>query len=139
MKKISFCEIDEKVPVQSGIYEIYTNDGTALKVGIGTNLKRRLIQHRDSRQNRLKLVPGGSWSNPSDVVSKASILAKHLFFDRSITTEFDLKKEEERQEFLKNNCYILFEMTETREVARNREQNLEDPATYRYVGRVVIR
>jgi hypothetical protein len=138
MKRIRFNEIDEKAPEQPGIYEIHTNDGTALKVGIGKNLRKRLIQHRDSRQSRLKLIPGGNWSNPSDVVSKGSILAKHLFFDEIITKNFNLKTENGRKEFLMKDCYILFEITATREEAWLQEQTLEDPALYRYVGRVVI-
>jgi len=139
MKKIRFDEIEEKVPGKPGIYEIHTDNGTALKVGIGKNLKKRLLQHRHSMQSRLKLIPGGSWRTPSDVVSKGSILAKHLFFDRTITKEFDLETEVGRQKFLVKNCYILFQVTETKDEARRLERELEDLGVYLYVGRVVSR
>lgn len=138
INKIKFEDIDEKVlNGRPGIYEICTNDGVALKVGIGTNLKKRLIQHRDSKDNRLKLRLGGSWDNPNDVVSKGSILAKHLFFDQLITTrdKYDLTEEEGRQNFLNNECYILFEITETIDIARSIEKWLENRAIYRYIGR----
>jgi hypothetical protein len=72
---------------------IHTNDGCALKVGIGMNLRERLSQHRDSLDSRLRLKPGGTRDNPDDVESKGSILAKHLYYDSSVTSGYDLKSE----------------------------------------------
>ena len=137
--KINFDQINLKAPSCSGIYELFTDDGIPLKVGISTNLKRRLLQHRNSKQNKLKLNPGGNRSNPDDVVSKGSILAKHLYYDSSITSEYNLETEQGRREFLEHKCYILLESTETKEVARKKEQVLEDSRIYRYVGKVVLK
>lgn len=48
MTCIRFSEIERYVPALPGLYEIYKDDGAALKVGIGVNLRKRLIQHRKS-------------------------------------------------------------------------------------------
>lgn len=77
-----FSEIEKYVTHDgSGLYEIQTQDGRPLKVGISKQLCRRLCQHRASRQKPLRLKPGGHRSNPSDVISKQSVLAKHLYYD----------------------------------------------------------
>ena len=54
--KIKFSHIDEQVNSLFGVYEIFTNNNIALKVGISNNLKRRLKQHRNSRQSSLKII-----------------------------------------------------------------------------------
>jgi hypothetical protein len=108
MPRITFDEI-EVLERRPGIYEIYTNLDIPLKVGIGKDLKKRLLQHRASRQSALKLRPGGSFDNPNDVMSKGSILAKHLYYDRSIAPDFNLTDEARRREFLISQCYIVFD------------------------------
>lgn len=67
----------EGIPSSTGSYEIHTKGGVPLKAGISGNLRKRLIQHGDSKQSRLYLEPGGTRANPGDVRSKQSILAKH--------------------------------------------------------------
>lgn len=115
-QRTSFADIEKEVPASPGIYEIYTLDDMPLKVGISVNLRRRLRQHRQSRQKYLLLRTGGDWSNPADVKSTRSILAKHLYF--STADGFDLKREAERQRYLIDYCYILFKATDSREAAR---------------------
>ena len=113
-----------------------------LKVGIASNLLRRLQQHARSSQSRLKSSTGAekaSWQFPSEVASKSSILAKHLYFDRSITKNYDLCTEEGRRNFLENECEVRFNETNTREEARRCEQELEATKQYRYVGTVIVR
>ncbi|MCY1397169.1 hypothetical protein D3C76_545980 [compost metagenome] len=136
MIRIRFSEIESMVPNKPGIYEIYTVDGQALKVGIGKDLRKRLIQHRKSRQSRLVLKEGGDWDNPSDVTSKQSILAKHLFFFSPVDG-YDLKTEVGRQEFLEDRCFVLFRVTETREEAKAIEQLKEADGGFSFVGRTV--
>lgn len=75
-----FSEIETAVQSAPGLYEIVTDEGKLSKVGISGNQRRGLIQHRPSKQSRLKLKDAGDWSNPNDVMSKQSILVKHLFF-----------------------------------------------------------
>jgi hypothetical protein len=133
---IRFREIEDKVPNEPGIYKIYTNTGIALKVGISANIRRRLMQHRVSRQNRLLLKTGGDRGNPSDVLSKESILSKHLYYDESINDAYELMSENGRQKFLVDNCYIRFMATETKEDARKIEKQLENCGQFRYEGRV---
>jgi len=72
------------------------------------------LQHRASRQNRLKLKPGGNRLNPNDVLSQESILAKHLYYNKTITKEYNLKTEDGRKAFLSDKCYIKFMKTKTR-------------------------
>ena len=131
--KIRFSEIETTVPASPGLYEIVTDEGGLLKVGISGNLRKRLIQHRQSRQSRLKLKEVGDWSNPSDVMSKQSILAKHLFFF-SPDTGFDLKTEAGRQAFLEQRCHVLVTVTLTREEAREMELLKERSGAYQFVG-----
>jgi hypothetical protein len=137
--KIRFDEINSVVPAKPGIYEIRTDMGTALKVGIADNLLKRLRQHRDSRQSCLRLKPGGKRCNPDDVVSKGSVLAKHLYYDRSITADYDLESEAGRRRFLVDKCHIVFEVTETKKVARQLEKPRERDGSFRYVNRISIR
>lgn len=137
--KLRFNEISEKVPAKPGIYEIYTDDGVALKVGIASNLKSRLIQHANSRQKALKFRNESANFSPGDVESKQSILAKHLYFDSSIATDFDLTSEAGRKKFLIQCCHLIVSETETRELAREIERQKEANGEYRYVGRVIQR
>lgn len=137
--RIKFSEIKQKVAAKPGIYEIYTFQGVPLKVGIAKNLKRRLLAHGESKQAYLKKNTEGRVNNPSDLTSKRSILAKHLYFDSSITVEYDLKTEQGRKSFLENNCYIKIEITKTRELAREIEKVRESIGKFRYVGRVIRR
>lgn len=136
-KRIKFCEVEVNVCEKPGIYEIYTNTGIPLKVGIGKNLRRRLLQHRASRQSCLKLKPGGRWCIPSDVHSKGSILAKYLYYDKSIAPKYYLKSEEGRRDFLKEECNIIFEITKNRADARTREKCKERSILFRYKDGVV--
>lgn len=136
--KIKFSEIDDKVNDSSGVYEIFTNQGIPLKVGISKNLKKRLQQHRNSRQKYLKIKNHDLPASPSNIVSKQSILTKHLYFDKSITANYDLSKEIDRQNFLENECYIIITDTNSREEARSIEKEKEK-MNFRYVGRIEIR
>jgi hypothetical protein len=137
--RINFSEINEKVPASPGFYEIYRNDDLLLKVGIGVNIRSRLLQHRASLQSCLVLKPNGNWLNPNDVVSKKSILAKHLYFDQTITKNYDLTTQDGRRNFLINDCYIIFKETEKIEEARILEQSRENEGNILYVGDVQIR
>ena len=138
-KTIKFNEIETEVSSAAGFYEIYTNSGLPLKVGIGQNIRKRLKDHRASRQKSLRLDPGGNRDNPNDVKSKQSILAKHMYYDESITSEYDLKTEEGRRAFLDLECYILFEYTNTLDDARQFEALKERVVPWRYIGNVVKR
>jgi hypothetical protein len=133
LSQIRFSEIEQFVPSQPGLYEIYKSDGEALKVGIAVNLRKRLIQHRRSRQSRLLLKSCGCWSNPADVRSRQSILAKHLYFARTIDG-YSLETEAGRQAFLEECCYITFIVTTTREEARALERLKEASGAFRFAG-----
>lgn len=135
MIRIKFDEIDQ-VERRPGIYEIYTSSDVALKVGSGKNLRRRLRQHRASSQRALKLKPGGCFDNPSDVASKQSILAKHLYYDGSIAPAFNLRSEDGRQRFLMSQCYMVIEYTESWEDAKTLEASRESQVAWRYKRRV---
>ncbi len=137
--KVRFDEISEKVPARPGVYEIYTKDGIALKVGIASNLRQRLLQHARSSQNALKFAHDKVELGPGAVTSKQSILAKHLYFDSSISSECDLESEKGRQKFLTEFCYLVVSVTKTREMARTIERGKEAKGGYRYVGRVRLR
>jgi hypothetical protein len=138
--KIRFSEIEDKVPdCKRGIYEIHTDNGIPLKVGISVNIKNRLRQHRDSYDRYLKLKPSGNRDNPNDVKSKRSILAKHLYYDESLSDEYNLKHEDGRQKFLENRCHIKFKTTRTKANARSLEKLRENCGCFRYTGKVVKR
>ena len=136
LKKVSFGEMEGKVPPDAGIYEIHTLTGIPLKVGISGNLRKRLMQHRASRQSGLKLREGGQRSDPKDVDSKASILAKHLYYDTTLVAEFDLTSETERRRFLREHCYFAFEQTANKAEARKLEGVRERELPFRYIGHV---
>lgn len=138
-RKIRFSEIESSVLARPGIYEIHTDSGIPLKVGIGGNIQKRLLQHRASRQARLKLKAGGQCSNPSDMQSKESILAKHLYYDTTVTTDFDLTLEAGRTAFLEEKCHIIFQTTSSRAEARELERKKENGGCFRYIGRVCKR
>ncbi|WP_323016879.1 hypothetical protein [Castellaniella sp.] len=131
--RANFVDIEEVIPTRPGIYGIYTLDNTPLKVGISVNLRRRLRQHKESKQKYLSLRPNGCWENPADVKSTRSILAKHLYFWAA--DGFNLKCETDRQRYLLDNCYILFKTTESREEAREIEKRLEATGGFQFVGR----
>jgi hypothetical protein len=137
--KINFSEVKHQVSAISGIYEIYTLEGIPLKVGIASNLKKRLLDHYASSQASLKKNTDGEISNPSHLISKRSILAKHLYFDQNISKGHDLRTEKGRKLFLENHCYILIETTESKEAAREIEKERESSGKFRYVGRVTQR
>jgi hypothetical protein len=140
MQRIKFSQIGTKLLAASpGIYEIRTNEGKILKVGIGGDLRRHLKQHGASLDRRLQLKAGGQRDNPGDVVSKGSILAKHLYYDSTLTDAYDLQSEVGRRSFLENECHILFTTTSTREEARVLEIERETDPSIRYIGRVIIR
>ena len=136
--RIEFGDIETIDLTAPGYYEIHTNNDVPLKVGIGANLRRRLMQHRESRQKYLKLKPDGSWSNPGDVISKRSILAKHLYFAEP-KKNYDLKTENGRREFLLKECYILFRITISKAEARELEKASEREGRFQYMGRVSAR
>jgi hypothetical protein len=137
---IRFSEIDTEVPNQPGIYEIHTDTGVALKVGIASNLRKRLRQHRASLQSCLPLKkPDGDRSDPNQVQSKRSILAKHLYYDTSIAPGIDLRLQLERRLFLEQKCHIVFTVAETIAQAREWERQREGSGVYRYTGTVVKR
>ena len=139
IQKIYFRDIEGLVPGKPGIYEIFMNDGRPLKVGISSDLRRRLLLHRASRQSGLKSKHKGPWDQPKDVQSKSSIFTKHLYFDRSLVCDLDLTLEVDRRKFLEERCYITFEWTASKEAARELEKDREQTGQYRYVGRVRVR
>ncbi len=139
VNRIRFDEIKTVAPSESGIYEIHMNSGIALKIGIGVNLKKRLLNHYCSYQSCLRLKYQGNWNQPNDVKSKGSILAKHLYYDHSLAPEYDLTTQQGRRTFLSDQCYIIFETTLTREEARKLELSREKPSAFRYVGDVTIK
>jgi hypothetical protein len=140
MLPFRFSEIEQHVPYQQcGVYEIRTITGIPLKVGISDNLRRRLLQHRASRQSALTLKPGGTWENPQDVRSKQSILAHHLYYDAQIAPGFDLCCELGRCRFLEDRCVIVVELTDSIAAAKAIEKQREQIGGFRYVGRVLRR
>lgn len=137
--KIKFSQVKDLVDPTFGIYEIFTNEGIALKVGIATDLRKRLIDHGNSKQKRLKVKDITQAIEPNNVISKQSILSKHLYFDTTIAKNYDLTTELGRQKFLENECHIIVKSTGTREEARELEKVLEKMGKYRYVGLVIWR
>lgn len=140
MKGLRFGEIEDSLPRGLiGLYEIRTIAGLLLKVGISADLRRRLIDHRQSRQGALRLKAGGSWARPSDVRSTRSILAKHLYFDRSLSIRYDLRTEIGRRAFLIESCVVDVTITESRAAARELERRLEATGRYRYQRKITVR
>jgi hypothetical protein len=121
-----------------GLYQIHTFDGIPLKVGIAKSLHRRLKQHLKSSQSRLKPTIDGKIEKPNHLESKQSILAKHLFFDKSLTQDYDLETEDGRSDFLKQETYLLITYTSDRDEARRIEKIAERSDIWRYKGRVKI-
>lgn len=118
------------------MYQIFTDDGIPLKVGIAAKLRARLRQHAKSSQKYLKFKHEGTGIQPSDVRSTRSILAKHLYFDSSIAPAYDLTTEEGRRQFLQAECYLMITYTDSRETARKLEKLLEAKKIFRYQGAV---
>ena len=117
MKKSQFTESNSSdVPKKPGLYEIYRNDGTPLKVGISKNLRRRLMSN-----HRLSSTYN-------------STLACHMKRDKTLAPEYNLAKKSKRREFLENECYILWEVIEDEEELRRREKELEATGKFRYTG-----
>ena len=137
MTKATFTDLS-RVPAAAGLYEIYLRSGRGLKVGTSSNLRRRLGQHARSKQNRLILKPGGNWNRPADVCSKQSILAKHLFFDRTIAPRHNLKNEGDRRGFLRDDCIVCYAPMPLTQ-AKARESLREKSGKFRYVGRARVR
>jgi len=139
MQDIRFSEVDKLPQGQPGLYEVLLLDGTPLKVGIGKNLRKRLMNHRRSPDSGLRLKQGGDRLNPDDVVCKCSILGKHLYYDRAIAPGYDLETQAGRRQFLLEQCKLRVRFTASREEARDLERAMEAAGAYRYVGRVVVR
>lgn len=139
MIKIKYSEIKSCVRPEPGLYEIITHKGEPLKVGISKNIAKRLLAHGASKQNSLKLKDEALGYCLSNVVSKQSILAKHLYFDSSVAQGYDLTIEQDRVRWLENECYITVKYTRSREEARKLEKIKEANGHYRYVGRVCLR
>lgn len=140
-RMIRFSEIDHFVRASPGVYEIHTRKGVALKVGIGRDLRDRLGRHRASCQGGLRTKTGDILhvSRPSEVVSKSSILAKHLFFDSEIAPNYDLRSESGRRAFLERECRVIVHYCATREKARRIEKKRETEIEFRYCRRVIVR
>lgn len=114
---VTFNEISKAVPTGPGIYQIWTMTGIALKVGISSDLRRRLRTHRASPLSR-------------------SVLARHLNRDRTLAPNHDLTTDVGRQRFLADECRIAFISTSSRRDARNLEIRLERTGKFRYIGKV---
>tara|TARA_B100000700_G_C14640411_1_gene667064 strand:- start:98 stop:634 length:537 start_codon:yes stop_codon:yes gene_type:complete len=134
----AFSQVDQLLN-KAGVYQIFTDDGIPLKVGIATKLRARLRQHAKSSQKYLKFKREGTSIQPSDIRSTRSILAKHLFFDSLIAPAYDLTTEEGRRTFLQAECYLMITYTDNRETARELEKLLEAKKMFRYQGVVVWR
>lgn len=131
----AFSQVDQLLN-KSGVYQIFTDDGIPLKVGIAAKLRARLRQHAKSSQKYLKFKHEGTDIQPSDVRSTRSILAKHLYFDSSIAPAYDLTTEEGRRKFLQAECYLMITYTDSKETARELEKLLEAKKIFRYQGAV---
>jgi hypothetical protein len=140
MKTLKFSEIKRFIPRHvTGVYEIHTVRGVALKVGISTNLRRRLRHHGQSLQSGLTFKAAHSAQHPREVTSHRSILAKHLYFDRSIAPRYNLRSETGRQKFLEKNCRVRIKLTSSEAAARRIETRQERSERFRYRGRVIER
>ncbi|RUO56894.1 hypothetical protein CWI70_01715 [Pseudidiomarina homiensis] len=121
-----------------GLYQIHTFDGIPLKVGIAKNLRQRLRQHARSLQRKLQPTKSEPIGDPSHLRSKQSILAKHLYFDHSLTANYDLTTELGRQTFLAHEAYLLITYTASRDEAERLEKIAEATGIWRYQGRVRV-
>jgi excinuclease UvrABC nuclease subunit len=141
--KYSETKFSDLNPVKHspGIYQISTNSGMLLKIGISKDIRNRLYQHGISKQSRLKTIDIAFPVEPSNVKSQQSILAKHLFFDRRMAFAYnlDLKTEAGRTEFLADHCVIEFFHTSTREEALELEKKIEKENNHRYIGKVTLK
>ena len=140
--RLRFSDVNHDVDDVPGLYEIHTIGGRPLKVGIGGRLRRRLLQHAASRQSCLRPVISRQIDdirNPSELRSKGSILAKHLFFDSTITSSYDLRTEGGRRAFLQERCRITIVYCASLDEAIALERRLESEVHYRYCGRVIVR
>ena len=140
-RQIRFSEIRAKIPERLGIYAIHTKSGRALKVGIGKNLQARLLRHRASLDSALTSKGRHNRANPDNVVSKGSILAKHLYYDESVTRCYDLKTQSGRRNYLEERCRIRFWAprnpgSDLMKKLRGLERRLEEVGHFRYVGKV---
>ena len=139
MRIIEFSQVNS-VNRESGLYEILLKSGTLLKIGIGKDLRSRLNKHAKSYQKSLK-VANGELRNvvtPEEVVSKSSILAKHLFFDSEIAPEYDLRTQSGRRQFLSDKCEIRLQYCDM-DQAKVLERQMESTGNYRYCRRVMVR
>ena len=134
----AFSQVDQLLN-KSGLYQIFTDDGIPLKVGIATKLRARLRQHAESSQKYLQFKHKGTDIQPSDVRSNRSILAKHLYFDSSVAPDYKLTTEEGRRNFLQADCYLVITYTQNRAAARELEKLLEAKKFFRYQGKVIRR
>lgn len=75
-------------------------------------------------------------TEPGDVRSTKSILARHLFFDTEIAPDLDLTTEEGRRRFLITRCSIRYRCTPSRAAANAIERKLEATGRYRYQRRL---
>ena len=140
MISFDFAEVEKRIePGLSGLYMIHLRDGLPLKVGIATDLRRRLRHHRQSPDSGLRLKAGGDRSRPEDVKCSRSILGKHLYYDEAIGPGYDLRTEAGRQRFLQERCVVSVQLTPTRAEARGIERTLEASGGFRYVGAVRVR
>lgn len=149
-QRIQFKKLKRDVEKDVGLYGIFFRDRTGkvegLKVGISKNLKRRLDSHFESRDSALKRKDGLKMTpeysdGPDGLVSKGSILAKHLFFDDELGREFNvnLKTKTGRKEFLNSHCFVLVQRTQSKKAAKVMENELEASNLFRYVREVIIR
>jgi len=133
-----FKNVPQSLRGRPGVYEIRFDPVTLLKVGMSGDLYRRLSDHARSAQLGLK-GPPEPWKSPRDVQSKRSILAKHLYFDRSIATDLNLRTEQDRRTFLEGRCSVRYQVLPTTGAARALEQEMEKAGGHRYLRDVRIR
>src|SRR5262245_6793387 len=132
-KRFKFSKLPiEQLRRKPGLYEVLRGR-IRLKVGISGDLGKRLTQHAKSLQRKLKSVHPEPWVDPSHVRSNGSILAKHLYFDKTIAfRDYDLRTEAGRRAFLECECRVRFVTTRDRQDARKLERALEATKIYLY-------
>jgi len=126
----------DNVIEKPGIYDIRVIDGPWLKVGISINLQSRIKDHFASRQSGLVPKPGRNRANPRNVISKKSVLAKHLYYDSRIAPDYDLRTEYGRRTFLANECEFRVQTITDSKALKLLEKKREETGKYRYVGLV---